>query len=100
MENRNDSIEVKACPAPVCSAAALAVRVYLAKEEVYLDERQTDQVALAIADELTSLEREALALCHKIEMCGASPELTKASIMASRLRQRLSQPNTEGEGPL
>lgn len=40
---------------------------------------------------LEGITEEALALCHRIEECGASDELTGASLMASTLHQKLSQ---------
>lgn len=41
---------------------------------------------------MTTLSEDALALCHQIEKCGASPELTQASIMAAALFERLKYP--------
>lgn len=38
-----------------------------------------------------NLAQEALELCWQIEKCGASEELTKASVMASELRAKLSK---------
>jgi len=37
----------------------------------------------------TKIEKLALALCYQIEKCGASEELTKASVMASELRREI-----------
>jgi hypothetical protein len=31
--------------------------------------------------------------CHQIKRCGCSPELTDASLMASRLREKLASAN-------
>lgn len=49
---------------------------------------QSDRQAALVASSAAS---DALALCHQIEKCGCSPELTEASIMASRLRAKLSK---------
>ena len=46
-----------------------------------------------------SAARDALELCHQIERCGCSEELTKASIMASDLRSKLASANTEVRQP-
>lgn len=39
-----------------------------------------------------SLTQQCLELCYQIEKCGASPELTEASIMAAALHERLKYP--------
>ena len=46
-----------------------------------------------------SAAADALALCHQIERCGCSSELTEASLMASRLREKLFLANVESGGP-
>jgi len=51
---------------------------------------QTDRHAALVA---SSAYRAALELCHQIERCGCSEELTKASIMASDLRAKLASAN-------
>ncbi len=51
---------------------------------------QSDRKAALIA---ASAADDALALCHHIERCGCSEELTKASIMASALRAKLALAN-------
>jgi len=51
---------------------------------------QTDRHAALVA---SSAARDALELCHQIELCGCSEELTKASIMASDLRAKLASAN-------
>lgn len=52
-----------------------------------VDDLQSDRKAALVA---SSAATDALALCHQIEKCGCSPELTEASLMASRLRAKLS----------
>lgn len=54
-------------------------------------DRKAALVASAAAD-------DALALCHQIELCGCSEELTKASIMASDLRAKLASANGQSAG--
>jgi len=53
---------------------------------------QTDRRSALVA---SSASRDALELCHQIERCGCSEELTKASIMASDLRAKLASANVE-----
>jgi hypothetical protein len=57
---------------------------------------QADRKAALVA---SSAARDALELCHQIERCGCSEELTKASIMASDLRAKLAAANAERSGP-
>ena len=57
---------------------------------------QSDRKAALVA---SSAATDALALCHQIEKCGCSPELTEASLMASRLRSKLSSANTQAPPP-
>jgi hypothetical protein len=57
-----------------------------------VDDLQSDRKAALIA---SSAEKDALALCHQIERCGCSPELTEASIMASNLRAKLHSANSK-----
>lgn len=53
---------------------------------------QTDRAAALVA---SSAARDALELCHQIERCGCSEDLTKASIMASALRAKLASANNK-----
>lgn len=46
---------------------------------------------------MTTHAQDCLALCHQIERCGASEELTKASVMASALLKRLSEAAPQGQ---
>lgn len=57
---------------------------------------QIDRNAALVA---SSAARDALALCHQIERCGCSEELTQASIMASDLRAKLASANAKAEAP-
>ncbi len=52
-----------------------------------VDDLRADRKAALAA---SSAATDALELCHQIERCGCSEELTKASIMASRLREKLA----------
>lgn len=54
---------------------------------------QSDRKAALTA---ASAGDDALALCHQIERCGCSDELTKASLMASALRAKLAPANDNG----
>ncbi len=56
---------------------------------------QSDRKAALAA---SSAARDALELCHQIERCGCSPELTEASIMASRLREKLDSAHGSAHG--
>ena len=55
---------------------------------------QADRAAALSA---SSAARHALALCHQIELCGCSEELTTASVMASDLRAKLASANAANE---
>jgi hypothetical protein len=55
---------------------------------------QSDRKASLAASSAAS---DALKLCHQIERCGCSEELTKASIMASDLRAKLASANDQAE---
>lgn len=57
-----------------------------------VDDLQTDREAALVVG---SAAADALALCHQIERSGCSPELTEASLMASRLREKLHSANTQ-----
>ena len=61
-------------------------------EQADLEARELQEIgrALKILPQIEALREKALALCHQIEVCGASPALTLASQMASELRQALS----------
>ena len=57
-----------------------------------VDDLQSDRkAALAISASAS----DAFDLCHQIEQCGCSEELTKASIMASNLRAKLNSASSQ-----
>ena len=58
------------------------------------------QTDLAVALVASSVACEALKLCHQIERCGCSEELTKASIMVSNLRVKLASANDKDHSPI
>lgn len=57
------------------------------RDEVMEDAKAALEAAAAATPDLA---QDALELCWQIEKCGASEELTQASLMASELRQKLA----------
>jgi hypothetical protein len=58
---------MKKTPIPLAIEAGKAVHVYLVKEGIYLDERQAEQVALAIDSEISGFIRKQEKLIEDLE---------------------------------
>ncbi len=71
-----------------------------AEEEETWDEQNAKMAAqrymvewiqMSVADKIGELRESALCLCYQIEKCGASEELTKASLMAAKVSDDLNE---------